>query len=161
MASNYATDAEFIAWAFADDPEAAHATDNAVAGSAEATRISDAVQSAEEHINSYLGKRYDVPIDVTSDDGLARILKRATFEIGKWFLLGANVEYATDDIKKLYDDRVAWLQAIADGVLVLPGAEEPPSATRVAVVQWGSRGVDRTAAPTLDRVFTRDTQSGL
>lgn len=148
---NYATNQQLI-----DRGESsaamAHLTNNP-GGDPDQDILTDAIQSAEGHINSKLAMRYDTPVDITVDDETERVLKNATLTMAMYDLKGRNglVPEAT---QKVYDRLIKWLDNVAAGKAVLPGAATP-AATAAREPRLKHRH-------TTDlRVFTRGNVSGL
>jgi phage gp36-like protein len=157
MALHYSTTAQLIA-RYADDEEAAWATDNESTGTADTAVMTEALETAEAELDSYLAKRYAVPVDVASDDGLARILRGRTLDVAQ-YILAVRHQHVSDSTVKAYDDAVAWLTNVSKGVVVLPAAGTPASTvSREPTAKWGSGTEARSSTV---RIFTRDEVSGL
>ncbi|HSW47008.1 MAG TPA: DUF1320 domain-containing protein, partial [Phycisphaerae bacterium] len=61
-------------------------TDDAGTGSADPSKAAEALSGAEGEMNSYLGRRYAVPVDVTADEQLAAVLKSMALDLAEYRL---------------------------------------------------------------------------
>ena len=148
---NYATNQQLIDRG--ESPEAmAHLTKNP-GGDPDQEVLTDAIQSAEGHINSKVAMRYGTPVDVTVDDEVEKVLKNATLTMAMYDLMGRN-GLVPDSVQKVYDRLIKWLDNIAAGKAVLPGAATP-AATAAREPRLKHRHI------TDSRVFTRDNVSNL
>lgn len=157
---NYASTSDLID-RFASDAEVLHVVDNAAGAIGDATtlaRLNDAIEDAEGEVDSYLARRWDVPVDVSGDTQLAAVLKRKTLDIGQYFLI-ARSDHVTEAAQKVYDGALAWLKDVAKGVAYLPGAS-PPSSTAASspVVVYGDNDASSSSS---ERIFTRSNQDDL
>ena len=125
---NYLTNAELLT-RFRDNAEAAFFTDDATAGVPQDSKLTDIVESAEGVINSALAVKYATPVDVAADTTLAALLKRQTLDLAEAMMIGGRSERLSP-VKQLQMDRVLdWLDKIAAGERVLPGAVTPDATT--------------------------------
>lgn len=152
---NYATTAELTA-RFEDDATVAHLTDTP-GGSIDTAVLTEVLEGAESEINSYLAKRYLVPVVVSSDTGLAQVLKGKTLDLAQYYLL-ARGDLVSEAKTALRDNVVQWCKDIAKGVIVLPAASTPTStASRSPVVDYGYGDADADSS----RVFNRSKVESL
>ncbi len=163
---NYATNQELID-RFEDTASAASATDSTDETTPDADVLTNAIEYSEGLINSYIGKRYLTPVDVSSDTQLENLLRGRTLDIAVFEIVGTRNDLMSEAKQRAYDRCIAWLEMIAKGELVLTGASTITStAARDPVAQWGSADHDddsgtNTAEFTAARVFSRTTMSGL
>ena len=79
---------------------------------------------AEGEANGYLGRRYEVPVDLTAHADLAATLKRFVLDIAVYQLMSRR-DPASETSRRVRDDAVKWLERIAKGEIVLPAATTP------------------------------------
>jgi phage gp36-like protein len=78
--------------------------------------LDQALASASSVADGYLAARFTLPLAVWGDD-----LKRAVCAIACYDLMvgiGFNPEGADEQLRKRYEDAMAWLKGIATGVVV-------------------------------------------
>lgn len=109
-------------------------------GVADTGVVSAAIAWADSRIDSYVGKRYTVPLASTPDT-----IRDCSVVIAIYRLY-ANRQSVDDTIRKDYDDAITWLKDIAAGKATL-GLEEPPAESP------GAGSVEYTVD---DRHFGRD-----
>lgn len=151
---DYITTAELEA-RFEDDAMVAHLTDTP-GESADSVVLTEVVESAEGTMNAYLGTRYVVPVDVSSDADLENALKAVALDIAQYRLLTRG-DHVSDAKRQLYKDGLQWLRDVAKGVIELPAATSPASSS--SSLTWG-RGTAK-GGDADNRVMTRSTQTGL
>jgi len=152
---NYATTAQLTA-RFEDDATVAHLTDTP-GGDIDVNVLTEVLESAESEINSYVAKRYLVPVDISTDAGLAQMFKGKTLDLAQYYLL-ARGDLVSPPKLALRDNVIAWCKDIAKGVVVLPSVSTPPSTTsRSPVVDYGYGDADADSS----RVFTRGNVDSL
>ena len=98
-------------------------TDDTGSGSADEDKVTEARLAAEGEVNSYLGRRYAVPVDVTGEEELAGVLKSVTLDLVE-YRLHARRPPVPEDIRLKRDSAVRWLQRAASGEVVLPAGSE-------------------------------------
>jgi len=147
--SNYATTAELIA-RFEDDATVAHLTDTP-GGAIDTDVLTEVLEGAESFINSFVAKRYLVPVVVSGDTGLAQVFNKHTLDLAQYDLL-ARGDLVSEAKVALRDNAVQWCKDIAKGVITLPSANTPTStASRDPVVDYGYGDADSDS----ERVFNR------
>lgn len=111
---------------------------NPPTGQIDTTVVARALTDADEMVNSYVAKRYDLPL--ASVPGL---VKRLACDTARYFLHGQS---ATEQVVKAHDQAIEQLKDIAAGraVLDIAGAEPAPAGATVEI-----------SAP--ERVFSNDT----
>ncbi len=107
------------------------------------------LDQVEGKMNSYLGARYAIPVDVSGGGDLAAALRGYALDLAA-HLTWINSPLSADeskDTKRPYDDAMKWLREVAAGKAVLPG--DPPTASPGSGGAAAKRGGD-------DRLFKRD-----
>lgn len=113
-------------------------------GVLDAVVIAEAITDASELMDSYLGKRYTLPLPV-----VPMPLKRICGDITLYLLSGNGT--VTDERRKRYDDAIKFLQALAKGDATLGAGVEQDNANSVGQVELDSN----------PRIFTRRTLRGV
>lgn len=153
---NYASQADLKA-RYEDDVAVAHLTLDEETGTPNTAVLDEVIDDAEGEINSYLAARYLVPVDVSSDTGLAARLKSLTLDLAT-YKLELRTGHVTDERGKAHDDGIAYLDKISKGAVFLPAAAAPAStASRAEVARFGTAGTSDSS----NRLFTRATQAKL
>jgi len=98
-------------------------TDDSGSGSANEDRVAEARLGAEGEVNSYLGRRYAVPVDVGTHEELAAVLKSVTLDLVE-YRLHARRPPVPDEVRRKRDSAVKWLERAASGEVVLPASSE-------------------------------------
>ncbi|HEV7345776.1 MAG TPA: DUF1320 domain-containing protein [Devosia sp.] len=104
-------------------------------------RIADAVSL----INSYLAKKYQLPLTVD----LPPVLKTYAIDIA-WFLLHGDAAGKDHPARMAFNDAKAWLKSVSQGEVVIEGAGE--------IIAPAGGGQIKTSGPS--RIFTRDRMAG-
>lgn len=124
-------------------------------GEADLTCVTRAVADAEGLVDSYIGVVADLPlpgvVEMTNPESNSNVpvaLRPVVTDI-VLYRLAADHDKLTKELRRRYDDALAWLQRIADGKLSL-GLPDP--------VPTPGGGVTHETQP---RIFTRDTTDGL
>lgn len=119
--------------------------ENRPATTVNATTVARYIGDATSTINSYLGKRYQLPLGAVPD-----VLVKLAVDISWYFLQGDTAD--KDSAERLaYRDAIAWLEAVAGGKVVMEGAGE--------VLAPAGGGQVLTKGPA--RAFTRDSLADL
>lgn len=153
----YASPAELKA-RYEDDLAVAHLTFDEGTGLPDTTVLNEVINGAEGEINSYIAKRYLVPVDVSGDASLAARLKSLTLDFSTYGLelRSGNI---TESRQTAHDQGVEWLVKISEGKLYLPSTLAPPVTTsRGSLARYGTASTD---TDTTKRLFTRETQRAL
>ena len=98
-------------------------TDDTGSGSADEDKVTEARLAGEGEVNSYLGRRYGVPVDVTGNEELAGVLKSVTLDLAE-YRLHARRPPVPEAIRRKRESAVQWLQRVASGAAVLPASSE-------------------------------------
>ena len=101
-------------------------TDDTASGQADEDKVTEARTAAEAEIDSYLGRRYAVPIETDGQPVLAAMLKRLTLDLAEHRLRARRLP-VPDDTHALRDAALLWLTRVAKGEATLPSASELPS----------------------------------
>ena len=96
-------------------------TDDAGTGSADLAVVAEARDGAERELDSYLARRYAVPIDTATNPELAALLKSVALDLVEHRLHARRPPLPTDVAAKRAD-AIAWLARIASGEIELPSA---------------------------------------
>lgn len=103
--------------------------------------VARAITDASSLIDSYLGKRYQLPL--TSVPG---VLVTYCAQIA-WFLLHGEAADKDSPVRQAYADALTWLGRVSGGLVVIEGAD--------GALQPAGGGQIKTSRPS--RVFTRDS----
>ncbi len=88
------------------------------------------LEEAEAVVHSWIGGRYAVPVDVSSDTVLALTLKRRVLQIAP-FVAHANAirRSIPENWRDLYDEAMKWLRAVGKGDIPLSAETRPTTST--------------------------------
>jgi phage gp36-like protein len=95
-------------------------------GVANAGVVDEVRLAAEGEVNSHLGQRYGVPVDLTVHAELADVLRSITLDIAEYRLRARRPPASAESLRR-YNDTIAWLRNIAAGVAELPSSEALPA----------------------------------
>lgn len=114
-------------------------------------QIDTLVAAVSRRIDSYLAKRYAVPIDTVTHADVGQLLKGAALDLGAWELHKLRPP-VPEDVTGARDRTVAWLQELRAGKADLPAATalDSPTAGGIGAEVHGP-----------ERVFGRGKLSGL
>lgn len=101
-------------------------TDDTGSGQPDEDKVTEARLAAEAEIDSYLGRRFAVPIDAGGQPGLAAMLKRLTLDLAE-YRLRMRRPPVTKDARLQCDAALSWLSRAANGEVTLPTTIELPS----------------------------------
>lgn len=108
-------------------------TDKQNVGQLDTDVINSAIADADSLIDSYLGSRYDLPVNP-----VPRSLLRIACEITRYYLYETM---ATDEVKDRYNEAVKSLKAISKGEMsigISTQGEKPASQNTVAISTGGN-----------------------
>ena len=94
-------------------------TDDDGDGNADVGVVDEARLGAEGEVNSYLARRYQVPIDLVAHPDLAGVLMSISLDIAE-FRLRARKPPVAAEATAMRDQATVWLKRVADGVIELP-----------------------------------------
>lgn len=98
-------------------------TDDDGNGVADAAVVDEARLGAEGEVNSYLARRYQVPIDLTVHSELADVLKSFTLDLVELRLRARRPPVPTETLRRRAD-AIEWLSRIAKGTIELPSVAQ-------------------------------------
>ena len=111
--------------------------------------VDEARLAAEGEVNSYLARRYQVPVDLTEHADLADLMASFTLDLAEYRLRSRRPPVPKDALDKRMQ-AIDWLKGVAEGRIELP------SATTVA----GNTACGTLGATTgEERLLTRDEMS--
>ena len=125
-------------------------TDDTGSGSANTAVVNEARLGAEREVDSYVARRYAVPIDVSANTELAALLTTVVLDLIEYRLHGRRPPVPGDVIAKR-DAAIDWLKEVASGAVELPSA-----------VPLGANPATGFGAASVgdDRLLSRDELSG-
>ena len=158
---NYHTNADLKA-RFADDAQVAQLTGTASAetGVPDEDVLTEVVNGTEGTVDSYMARRYLVPIAVADHTTLAAMMKSRCLDISVYELVKNGSNVVPEAMEKANLAALAWCLAISKGEAVLPSPDtEAASESDLpqSTYDIGSTGDDDKQ----NRVFTRDSMSAL
>ena len=115
-------------------------------GVADVGVVDEARLGAEGEVNSYLGRRYSVPVSLTTHPDLADVLASFTLDLAE-YRLRLRRPPVPDGARRRRDQAIEWLTRVAEGRIELPSA--------VGVAASTARGTIA-AATGEKRLLTRD-----
>ncbi len=83
--------------------------------------VDEARLAAEGEVNSYLARRYQVPIDVSQHSELADLLTSITLDLVEYRLRSRRPPVAQDAVDR-HGKTLQWLKGVAGGHIELPSA---------------------------------------
>ena len=119
--------------------------DDTGSGSADPNIVDEARTSAEGVANSYLARRYAVPVDLTTHPDLDDVLSGIVLDLAVHRLCARRPPIPADVVRH-HAAALAWLEQVAAGQVVLPAAIEVAGNTAggpVAEVSGAKRVVTR------------------
>lgn len=125
-------------------------TDDDADNLADVEVVDEARLGAEGEVNSYLARRYEVPIDLTAHAELSGLLATITLDLVEWRLRSRRPP-APSESRLRMEGAVEWLRRIADGVIELP------SVTRIAPRTTEGARAESIGEP---RLLSRDELAG-
>ena len=126
-------------------------TDDTGTGSADIDKVDEARLGAEGEVNSYLGRRYKVPIDLTAHAEVADVLKSFVLDLVE-YRLHARRPPVSNDLRSKRNQAVAWLDRVARGDVVLPSVDP--------ILENPATGIAGETSSN-ERIFTRDELDNL
>lgn len=126
-------------------------TDDTGTGSADIDKVDEARLGAEGEVNSYLGRRYAVPIDLAAHAEVADVLKSFVLDLVE-YRLHSRRPPVPSAVSSKRNQAIAWLDRVAGAEVVLPSVE--PLAENPA------KGLAAETSSN-ERIFTRDELDNL
>ena len=103
-----------------------HLTDDDGDGNADVGVVDEARLAAEGEVNSFLARRFAVPIDLVTFPELADVLKSITLDRVEC-RLRVRRPPVPDDARRKADRALEWLKSVAEARIDLPAAGELPA----------------------------------
>lgn len=119
-------------------------------GVADVGVVDEARLGADGEVNSYLARRYQVPIDLAVHTAVAGVLASITLDLVELRLRSRRPPVPQDAVRK-HGQAMAWLRGVADGQIELPSL--------VGVAASSARGTIA-AVTGEDRVLSREELAG-
>ena len=126
-------------------------TDDASTGSADTDKINEARLGAEGEVNSYLGRRYQVPIDLARHAEVADVLKSFVLDLVE-YRLHARRPPVPGAVSNKRNQAIAWLDRVARADVVLPSVDP--------ILENSATGISAETSSN-ERFFTRDDLDNL
>jgi phage gp36-like protein len=126
-------------------------TDDAGTGSADLDKVNEARLGAEGEVNSYLGRRVAVPVDVAGQAELAAVLKSVVLDLVEYRLHSRRAPIPDDTVRR-HSEALRWLERVASGAVALP-------ADASASLESSRRPLGERGGP--DRALSRETLENL
>ena len=156
---NYATTADLIA-RFESTVALAHLTDSVDDGAADTDVLDEVINDAEGEIDSYMGGKYAIPVDVSLSTVLAARMKSMTLNIATWNLTAIRGDIVSDSKTRAHELLIEYLTKMSTGELSMPSATPiPTTTTELPGGSWGTG--DAASDRTSQRKFTREKQKNL
>lgn len=125
--------------------EATMISDRAGLGQPDLAVLADALAVAEDEVNSYVGRRYYLPLSDGSGPlaTAPSVLQRLTIDIARYRQTGTEI-METETIRNRYKDAVRMLEQIAEGKislgdLQLAGVGRPAAVGGVTAARTGAK----------------------
>jgi phage gp36-like protein len=122
------------------ESEVINMTDDEGEGVVNQGRVNDAIADAQALIDSYAGKRHNVPLDP-----VPRVIQRAACVIAIYNLFARRLG-APEEWQRRHEAQVRWLRDLADGKVTLGGGDPT-----------GTPNAEPVLAQSQTRIFSRDT----
>jgi len=100
-------------------------TDDTGNGSADLDKVNEAIEGAEGEVNSYLGRRYAVPVSLSGQSMISQVLKSFVLDLVE-HRLHSRRPPVPEDVRRKRGEALVWLKRVADGEIVLPTATTVP-----------------------------------
>ena len=99
-------------------------TDDSGSGAANEAVVNEARAGAEGEVDSYLARRFAVPIDLAGHPELTGVLTSMALDLAEYRLRLRRPPVPAEATARR-DSAVKWLEAVAAGEIALPAATEP------------------------------------
>jgi phage gp36-like protein len=96
----------------------------------DATIMGETVDAALGEVDSYLSRRYAVPIDTVAFPQVANVLLSMSLDIAV-YRLHTRRQPAPEGIEQSRNNAIEWLKMVSDGTILLPAAAVPTPTTRI------------------------------
>jgi len=104
-------------------------TDDDGGGVADEEVVNEARLGAEGEVDSYLARRFAVPVDVLAHPELKGVLASLCLDLAEYRLRARRPPVAEDVVRRR-QEAVAWLEAVAGGRIELPAVSAPAGPAR-------------------------------
>ena len=94
-------------------------------GAADTAVVDEIRLAAEAEVDSYLARRFAVPVDVSVHPELAAVLASVTLDLAEYRLRQRRPPVPNTAVDR-HEHAIAWLSAVADGVIQLPALTPLP-----------------------------------
>lgn len=94
-------------------------TDDSGSGSANTAVVNEAREGAEREVDSYVARRYAVPVDVSANSELAALFTTIVLDLVEYRLHARRPPVPVDVVAKR-EEAVKWLNQVASGAVELP-----------------------------------------
>lgn len=98
-------------------------TDDAGSGAPDEVVAGEALGGAEGEANSFLARRYAVPVEAADEPEVAALLKSMALDLAE-YRLHARRGHVPEDVRVKCEAALRWLQLVAAGQAVLPARRE-------------------------------------
>lgn len=98
-------------------------TDDSASGVADESKVTQARVAAEAEVNSYVGRRYAVPVSTAGQGDVAAALLAVTVDLAEHRLYERRPP-VPEDVRRRREAAIQWLEAVASGAVVLPASVE-------------------------------------
>lgn len=88
--------------------------------------IDEMIVESEGEANSYIAKRFDVPVDLTAHPDVLAVLRGFVIDLVV-YRLGRRRPPVKEDVAKARADAIEWFEKVASGKANLPAAVTPAS----------------------------------
>ncbi len=116
-------------------------TDDNRDGAADVGVVDEARLAADGEVNSFLARRYQVPINLTLHPELSDLLASMTLDVAE-YRLRLRRPPVSEDARRRFAQAVDWLTRVADGRIDLPSAVPPATSVSRGIIAQ-SVGEDR------------------
>jgi phage gp36-like protein len=108
-------------------------TDDNRDGAADVGVVDEARLAAEGEVNSFLARRYRVPIDLTLHPELGDLVASVTLDVAE-YRLRLRRPPVSEDARRRHAQTLDWLSRVADGRIDLPSIIPPATGTARGIV---------------------------
>lgn len=126
-----------------DEDDVIRFTDDDDSGAVSTAVVDKAIADTGSLVDAYLASRYTVPLDPVPD-----VINGVACDIAV-YKISSRRGIASEEVRKKFEDAVKFLEKLASGKAVLPGADESTSG-----------GTDMVRMTSDVRVFSRNSMMG-
>jgi phage gp36-like protein len=103
-------------------------TDDDGDGTADSGVVNEARIGAEGEVDSYLARRFQLPIDLSAHPDIAGVLASFTLDLIEYRLRSRRPPVPKDAVDR-HAQAIEWLKGVADGTIELPSTAGPAAST--------------------------------